>query len=74
MVLKVTDFNHFLCCGCGGLERTHFQHFLLQTGVVVLKELIFDHFLLLAGVVVYKEIILTVDTLRGCGGLKVTDF
>ena len=28
--------------GCGGLERTDFEQFLLWVGVVVLKELIFN--------------------------------
>ena len=31
-------------------------------------------FLLWEGVVVLKELILTVSTLRGCGGLERTDF
>ena len=30
--------------GCGGLERTHFEQFLLSEGVVVLKELILNSF------------------------------
>ena len=42
--------------GCGGLERTDFEHFLLWEGVVVLKELIFQ-FCILEGVVVLKELI-----------------
>ena len=37
--------------GCGGLERTHFEQFLLWEGVVVLKELILNSFYL-------KELIL----------------
>ena len=60
--------------GCGGLERTDFEQFLLWEGVVVLKELIFtvstlggcgglertdfEQFLLWEGVVVLKELIL----------------
>ena len=60
--------------GCGGLERTNFEQFLLWEGVVVLKELIFtvsplgrcgglerpdfEQFLLWEGVVVLKELIL----------------
>ena len=59
--------------GCGGLERTDFEQFLLWEGVVVLKELIFhsstlggcgglertdfEQFLLWEGVVVLKELI-----------------
>ena len=58
--------------------------------MVVLKELImnswyfgrlcgpertdFEQFLHWDSVEVLKELILTVDTLRWCGGLKVTDF
>ena len=30
--------------GCGGLERTHFEQFLLCEGVMVLKELILNSF------------------------------
>ena len=45
--------------GCGGLERTHFQQFLLLEGVVVLKK---------------KTKFLTVSTLGGCGGLERMDF
>ena len=69
---------------CGGLERTHFEQFLLWEGVVVLKELILNSFYL-------KELILnsfyfgrvwwswknsfwTVSTLGGCGGLERTHF
>ena len=60
--------------GCGGLERTDFEQFLLWEGVVVLKELIlnsfylrgcgglertdFEQFLVWEGVVVLKELIL----------------
>ena len=60
--------------GCGGLERTDFEQFLLWEGVVVLKELIlnsfyfggcgglertdFEQFLVLEVVVVLKELIL----------------
>ena len=40
MVLKELIFKSFYVGGCGGLERTDFQQFLLQVGVVVLKELI----------------------------------
>ena len=59
--------------GCGGLERTDFEQFLLSEGVVVLKELVFNHFylggsgglertnfeqfLLSEGVVVRKEMV-----------------
>ena len=60
--------------GCGGLERTDFEQFLLWEGMVVLKEFIlnrfyfggcgglertdFEQFLLWEGVVVMKELIL----------------
>ena len=44
--------------GCGGLERTDFEQFLLWEGVVVLKELVFYYF--------YFG--------RVCGGLERTDF
>ena len=44
--------------GCGGLERTDFEQFLLWEGVVVLKELDFK----------------LVSTLGGCGSLERTDF
>ena len=70
--------------GCGGLERTHFEQFLLWEGVAVLKELILNSFYL-------KELILnsfyfgrvwwswknsfwTVSALGGCGGLERTAF
>ena len=59
--------------GCGGLERTDFEQFLIWKGVVVLKELIltvstlggcgglertdFEQFVLWEGVVVLKELI-----------------
>ena len=43
MVLKELIFNSFYFGGCGGLERTGFQQFLLWVGVVVLKELIFNN-------------------------------
>ena len=33
-----------MCRGCGGLERTDFNQFLILEGVVVLKELIFNSF------------------------------
>ena len=59
--------------GCGGLERTDFEQFLLWEGVVVLKT-DFEQFLLWEGVVVLKELIFTVCTLGGCGGLERTDF
>ena len=43
MVLKELIFNSFYFGGCGGLERTDLQQFLLLEGVVVLKELIFNN-------------------------------
>ena len=39
MVLKELILNSFYFRGCGGLERSDFEHFLLWEGVVVLKEL-----------------------------------
>ena len=44
--------------GCGGLERTDFEQFLLWEGVMVLNELILNSF--------YFE--------RVCGALERTDF
>ena len=44
MVLKELILTVSTLGGCGGLERTHFQQFLLWEGVVVLKELIFNSF------------------------------
>ena len=38
LILTVSTFG-----GCGGLERTDLQQFLLWEGVVVLKELIFNN-------------------------------
>ena len=58
MVLKELIFTVCTLGGCGGLERTDFEQFLLWEGVVVLKELIFEQFLLWEGVVVLKELIL----------------
>ena len=42
MVLKKLILTVDVLQGCGGLERTDFQQFLLREGVVVLKELIFN--------------------------------
>ena len=39
LILSVSTFR-----GCGGLERTDFNSFLLSEGVLVLKELIFSSF------------------------------
>ena len=44
MVLKELIFNSFYLGGCGGLERTDFNRFLLWEGVVVLIVLIFKSF------------------------------
>ena len=51
--------------GCDGLERTHFEQFLLWEGVLVMKEFNFEQFLLseaevveCGGMVVMKELIL----------------
>ena len=66
--------------GCGGLERTDFEQFLLWEGVVVLKE-DFEQFLLILNSFYFgrvwwswNELIFTVSTLGGCGGLERTDF
>ena len=40
MVLKELVLTISTLRGCGGLERTHFYHFLLWEDVAVLKELI----------------------------------
>ena len=44
MVLEELIFTVSTLGGCGGLERTDFEQFLLWEGVVVLKELIFHSF------------------------------
>ena len=44
MVLKELIFTVSTLGGCGGLERTDFEQFLLWEGVVVLKELILNSF------------------------------
>ena len=44
MVLKELILNSFYFGGCGGLERTDFEQFLIWEGVVVLKELILNSF------------------------------
>ena len=44
MVLKELNLNSFYFRGCGGLERTHFEQFLLWEGLMVLKELILKSF------------------------------
>ena len=44
VVLKDLILNSFYFGGCGGLERTDFEQFLLWEGVVVLKELILNSF------------------------------
>ena len=67
--------------GCGGLERTHFEQFLLSEGavvgcggVVVLKELILNSFYFRRLWWSWKNSFWTVSTLRGCGGLDRTGF
>ena len=44
MVVKELIFKSFSLRGCGGHERTDFEHFLLSEGVVVLKELFLNSF------------------------------
>ena len=44
MVLKELILNSITFRGCGGLERTEFEQFLISEGVVVLKELILNSF------------------------------
>ena len=69
--------------GCGGLERTDFEQFLLWEGVVVLKELILNSFYFERTVFEqnlggsgwsWKNWFWTVSTLGGCGGPESTDF
>ena len=60
--------------GCGGLERSDFEQFLLCEGVVVLKELIMNSFYFVMVWWSWKKWFLTVSTLWGCGGLERTDF
>ena len=44
MIFKELILTVSILGGCGGLERTQFQHFLHWEAVVVLKELIFNSF------------------------------
>ena len=44
MVLKELILTVSTLGGCGGLERTDFNMFLLSEGLVVFKELIFNSF------------------------------
>ena len=60
--------------GCGGLERTYFEQFLLWEGVVVMKELIFHSCYFGRVWWCWKNWFWTVSTLGGCGGLERTDF
>ena len=57
--MKELVFNISILGGSDGLERTHFEQFLLSQGVVVLKETHFEQFLLSEGAVL------------GCGGVVV---
>ena len=60
--------------GCGGLERTDFEQFLLWEGVMVLKELILNSFYFGRVWWSWKNSFWTDSTLGGCGGLERTDF
>ena len=64
--------------GCGGLERTDFEQFLLwkgvEVGMVVSKELILNSFYFGRLWWSWKNSFWTVSTLGGCGGLESTDF
>ena len=60
--------------GCGGLETTDFQQFLIWECVVVLKELIFNSFSFGKVWWFWKTWFLAVSTLGGCGGLERSDF
>ena len=54
MILKeVICKQCLLLGGCGGLERTEFEQFVLWEGVVVLERSDFEQFLLWDGVVVW---------------------
>ena len=57
MVFKEFILTVSILGGCGGLERTDFQQFLLWEAVVVLKELDFNSFYIWEGVVALKELI-----------------
>ena len=64
--------------GCGGLERTDFEQFLLwkgvELGVVVLKELILNSFYFGRVWWSWKNWLWTVSTLGRCGSLERTHF
>ena len=76
VVLKELIFNSFYFqAQSGGFERTDYEQLVLQAGGCAgIERTDFEQFLHWDSVEVLKELILTVDTLRGCGGLKVADF
>ena len=60
--------------GCGGLQRSDFEQFLLWEGMMVFKELIVNSFYFERMWWSWKDWFWTVSTLGGCGGLQRTDF
>ena len=60
--------------GCGSLERTDFEQFLLSEGLVVLKGLSLNSFYFGRLWWSWKNSFWTVSILRGCGGLERTNF
>ena len=60
--------------GCGSLERTDFEQFLLSEGVVVMKELILNSFYFQRVWLSWKNSFWTVSTLGGSGDLEWTHF
>ena len=60
--------------GCGGLDSTAFQYFLLWEAIVVLKELMFNSSIVGGCGGLERTPLLTMSTVGGCGGLKGYDF
>ena len=58
MVLERTDFEQFLCWGCGGLEPTDFHSFNIRRVWSLERTVDFEQ----------------LNTLGGCGGLERTHF
>ena len=90
LVLKELILTVSTLGGCGGLERTDFEHFLLWKGALVLKKLILNSFYfgrcgglekMILNSFYFGRVCLswnnwfwTVSTLGGCTGLERTDF